>query len=156
MYPEYLQKILNDADKYFEAANKSAQQFSPDPNVKVGVCLVNDSGFYVTSCNDIPDGVNKSANRLVRPEKYYWIEHAERNVIYQTVKLGISCDHYSFMFFSTAPTPCADCVRAIIQSGIKYLVGKKDNVKEFGDHWKETIERGRIMLLEAGVETIVL
>jgi len=32
MFPDHIQKILNDADKYFEVANKSAQQFSPDPS----------------------------------------------------------------------------------------------------------------------------
>jgi dCMP deaminase len=51
-------------------------------------------------------------------EKYLWFEHAERNAIYNMARTGVStlgCRIYVDNF------PCADCARAIIQSGLVQL-----------------------------------
>ena len=48
-------------------------------------------------------------------EKYLWFEHAERNAIYNLARTGAGsegCQMYASSY------PCADCARAIIQSGI--------------------------------------
>lgn len=76
--------------------------------------------------------ISESANRLVpklrgkyviddpnSPERYYYIEHAERCAIYDALNRGIQIygsDMYCTRF------PCVDCARAISFAGIQRLV----------------------------------
>jgi dCMP deaminase len=56
---------------------------------------------------------------MERPEKYLWIEHAERNAIYVAARSGIpleGCRMYLSWF------PCVDCARAIVQVGLSELI----------------------------------
>ena len=53
-----------------------------------------------------------------RPEKYDWIEHAERNAIYAAAREGrklMGATMYLNKF------PCVECARAIAQTGITEL-----------------------------------
>ncbi len=81
-----------------------------------------------------------------RPEKYFWVEHAERNAIYNAARAGIpiaGCKMYLPWF------PCMDCARAIVQSGIEALVAMEPNV---GDpKWGEDFKRAISLFKEAGV-----
>jgi len=55
----------------------------------------------------------------MRPAKYRWTEHAERNAIFSAARMGVSivgATMYLPWF------PCAECARAIVQSGIGALV----------------------------------
>lgn len=56
-----------------------------------------------------------------RPEKYRWVEHAERNAIYQAARHGFSTVGAT-MYFNTTGLPCSDCTRAVIQAGVTELV----------------------------------
>jgi dCMP deaminase len=67
-------------------------------------------------------------------EKYLWFEHAERNAIYNMARSGASsagCRMYVDSF------PCADCTRAIIQSGIVELNSFPPDMKDptFARHY---------------------
>jgi|SRR6185312_5060199 len=94
---------------------------SKDPNTKVG-CIIVDQDHIIqsTGYNSFPRGLKDNVpERLIRPEKYSWIEHAERNAIYQAARNGKSlrnCRIYLPFF------PCLDCARGIIQSGIKEII----------------------------------
>ena len=58
----------------------------------------------------------------MRPEKYKWIEHAERNAVYNAARMGAAlagCTAY----LNWEPSPCSDCCRAFIQAGITTVVG---------------------------------
>ena len=87
--------------------------------------------------------------RYERPQKYFWTEHAERNAIYKAARLGISLRNNKMYFTSF---PCADCLRAIIQAGIKKLFTEKPdfNHERWGESWVEAL----IMLKECGVEVV--
>ena len=74
--------------------------------------------------NGLARGLNDDVpERNIRDEKYFWYEHAERNAIYNAGRMGvpiIGCKMY------TNGTPCMDCGRAIIQSGIKEVIVDKN------------------------------
>lgn len=123
---------------------------SDDPKTTLGAVLCNREGKVIGSgANQLPIGVNKTPDRLERPKKYSFIEHAERNAIYSACRNGqettggtLYCPWFA----------CADCARAIIQAGISRVVGHKQHFDHAGaNHWNESIAYGNEMLQEAGV-----
>jgi dCMP deaminase len=84
-----------------------------------------------------------------RPEKYLWTEHAERNAIYNAVRRGVpllGSTIYTTLF------PCCECARAIVQSGIAYVVSVEPDWTD--DHRKATtrFDVSRQIFEEAGVD----
>tara|TARA_Y100001938_G_C8086406_1_gene432322 strand:- start:1766 stop:2272 length:507 start_codon:yes stop_codon:yes gene_type:complete len=135
---------------YFRQAYTYAMNNSKDPSTQ-NVALLTDggTGIITMECNNIPDKVNGSWER---PDKYHYVEHAERNVLYKAAKLGIStqgltmyCPWYS----------CSDCARAIIQCGIKRVIGHKEYFDRTPDRWKESCGIGIKMMQEAGIECLI-
>lgn len=133
-------------------AYRAASLFSSDPNTKNGAVLTNRDGIVIGSgSNCFPRDVVASDDRLVRPKKYSFIEHAERNAIYAACRQGeettggtLYCPWFA----------CADCARAIIQAGITQVIGHKQMFEHAGEyHWNESIAFGNEMLKEAGVVT---
>jgi dCMP deaminase len=98
--------------------------WSEDRDFKVGAVIVRAPGQVVvaTGYNGFARGVSAAdPARHDRPsgEKFHWFEHAERNAIYNAARTGAAlqdCTLYVNRF------PCADCGRAVIQSGISRLV----------------------------------
>jgi len=129
-------------------------QWSKDPNTKVGAVIVFPENHQIiaTGYNGIPRHVEDLAERMSREngEKYKWMEHAERNAIYQAAAIGVPIAGCAL--YTTLP-PCGDCVRAIIQSGIWYVHTSPSDVS---DAMKATVEFGKELCDEAGVsyETI--
>ena len=123
---------------------------SPDPTTKVGCVIYTKNRETIHGCNDFPSGIKNLPERLERPAKYNWIEHAERNAIYNAVKNGISLDK-STMFLNWYP--CIDCARAIIQSGISVLVCENEpnyNHERWGEQFKIVTQ----LLEEASITVI--
>ena len=56
--------------------------------------------------------------RLEAPTKYLWIEHAERNAIYNAARAGMGLEGCTLY----CETPSMDCARAIVQAGIVQVV----------------------------------
>jgi dCMP deaminase len=87
------------------------------------------------------------AERQVRPEKYAWIEHAERNAIFNVARRGgtslKNCTIYISQFL-----PCSDCARAIIQTGITDVVVSPVKIPK---RWSKDFKLAANMLHEAGV-----
>ena len=134
--------------RFMELANMVAS-WSKDTNRKVGAVIVNDDKIVVSmGYNGQPRGCNDNIeSRNDRPAKYFYFEHSERNSLYSAVRLGVSvkdCVMYVTSF------PCADCARAIIQTGIKKIFTTEPdfNHTTWGSQWKASDE----MLKEAGVE----
>ena len=101
---------------------------------------------YNGFCRGIDDSVE---SRHDRPEKYYWAEHAERNAIYNAARNGIPLEGTTAYISSNVP-PCADCTRALIQSGIVQIITRpmtNDNPK-----WRESFERSLEMMAEAKID----
>lgn len=86
-----------------------------------------------------------------RPEKYQWVEHAERNAIYNAAREGITLKG-STAYLNWEPVPCSDCARALIQAGIVEIVGPNIPFGGVGagKHY-HVDEISKTMLKEAGV-----
>lgn len=97
---------------------------SIDPSTQVGCIIVTSDNIPVSQGYNGPVrgfDVHKECNHPLiceRPDKYHYVEHGERNAIYNAIrtgaKLGGTVLYVNF-------TPCPDCARAIVQSGIKMV-----------------------------------
>lgn len=123
---------------------------SKDPSTKTSCVIVTPDGAgAIYGFNSFPENVvDHKPERWERPEKYFWVEHAERNAIYRAARAGIALDG-STMYLSWLP--CMDCGRAIIQSGITRLVCDKKMVdlRRNDPKWKPDFDRV-LTLLEEG------
>ena len=131
--------------RYLELANH-VSLWSKDRSTKVGCVIVsNDNRILSLGYNGFPRGINDDLEeRHERPLKYKFAEHAERNAIYNSDSSlkGSSC--YVTMF------PCADCSRAIIQTGIKEVVVEMPDWEH--ERWGDDFKITKDMLSEAGVK----
>ena len=126
----------------------SVAKESPD-TTKVGCVITSPSGeVLVTACNDFVKGAKKTPERLQRPQKYTWIEHAERNAIYTAAAKGIPLEGTT-MYINW--WPCVDCCRAIIQSGISKIVSSRGPDYNC-PRWGSQFEVVREILSESSVE----
>ena len=131
--------------------------WSKDTSTKTGAVVVGpDREIRATGYNGLVRGVDDDKpERMERPTKYDFFEHAERNAIYNACLTGTSLK--GCILYATH-TPCTDCARAIIQSGIKMVVTnpleKRNDIKD--NTWRDKLEYSRQMFEEAGVEYIEL
>ena len=134
---------------YLKQAYLHALKYSNDPSTQNGAVLVHSSGgIIIGASNGISSKLENKPERWERPQKYDYVEHAERNVIYKSAQKGIATNGL-FMFcpfFS-----CPDCARAIIHSGISKVVGHKQFFNLADDRWREPVKTGIEMLREAGI-----
>lgn len=137
-------------DKNYVELAEYVAQWSKDRSTKVGAVIVKDNRVVSTGYNGFPSGFNDDVDeRHSRPAKYAYTEHAERNAIYTAAKEGIGLKD-STMYLSWSP--CSDCARAIIQSGISKIVVRKEHFPGKDAQWDDSIAKGLEMLLECGVE----
>lgn len=137
------------AERFLELTDHVAS-WSEDRDFQVGAVIVGQAHeIRATGYNGLPRGVSASDDsRLDRPsgEKFFWVEHAERNAIYNAARIGTAieaCTIYVNRF------PCADCARAIVQSGIARVVCPPRPVNDGAlDH---SFAVSEVILREAGV-----
>lgn len=123
---------------------------SSDRNSHIGAVIVNQNNVQVSAgFNGFPRGMDDdNRERQVSPEKYFWMEHAERNAIYNAVRLGVSligCKMY------TNGIPCMDCARAVVQSGVNELIVDKIWNSGNSEKWEEHAKRSLQLFEETGV-----
>lgn len=129
---------------------------SKDTSTKVGAVIVGQSNEII-SCgyNGLARGLDDNKEeRHIRPLKYKYFEHAERNAIYNAARIGSSTLN-SVIYCNLHP--CSDCMRGIIQSGIKKIYIHKEFVNEFfkfhntNNVWKEDMELAKNMADEVNI-----
>ncbi len=140
-------------DEYFMEMARFVATKSKDHSVKVGMVIVGpDHEVRSTGYNGFARGVNETIeSRWERPAKYQWVEHAERNAIYNAARMGTPTNGCTAYLESP---PCTDCGRAIIQAGIKEIVVTRNNPFKDRKDWEESIKFACDMLVEAGVSVI--
>ena len=158
------------AERFIQLAEFVAQ-WSKDPSTKCGAVIVGeDNEVLATGFNGFPRGVAEEGEacgvylngeewssyglieeRWERPAKYEWVEHAERNAIYNAARTGAKLVGAT-MYLNYAVECCADCTRAIIQSGIRRVVGPNRAFpgKGNGVHYNKE-GANHVMFKEAGV-----
>ncbi len=150
---DVLELVENDAmcRVFLREAYSYAQSYSKDTSTQLGAVLVDpESGVIGWGVNGLPSRISDKEDRWVRPQKYDYVEHAERNVIYKCAERGISS---SGLIMYCPWFACTDCARAIIQSGISAVVGHEKFYEHTNKRWNESTKLGIEMLKEAGVLT---
>lgn len=128
---------------------------SKDSRSKIGAVIVGpDNEIRSTGYNGFPRGCCDTFEYRQEPnEKDYWFSHAEVNAIFNAARVGIptkSCTLYTMAY------PCADCARAIIQSGInKVVIDINFAAKMNPETWRESFRRAAEMFDEAKVEVVM-
>jgi len=166
--------MINSWDELFIKQAMLIAEKSKDPSTKVGCVIVGDDNAVLSmGFNGFPRGVIENEHewmkysarndiydvpftRWNRPDKYSWTEHAERNAVYNAARNGIRLAG-ARMYLNFEPMAmCADCTRAMIQSGIKEIIGPDIPFagKGAGSHYHLTFS-GQ-MLEEAGVKIRVV
>jgi dCMP deaminase len=138
-------------DEYFINIAEQVKLKSKDKKTQIGVVIVGkDNEIVSTGYNSFPRGINDGVEeRQERPEKYFWFEHAERNAIYNAARIGVST--LGTTMYMTCDISCADCARAIINSGVSKVVFSR-TTKQWPEIWLESWKRSLQMFQEAGVE----
>lgn len=110
-------------------------------STKVGAVITDfDHRVLSIGYNGFPAGADDNVlERHERPAKYLYTEHAERNAIYSAAKNGVKLQGATIYL---EWFPCADCARAIIQSGIVCVVCKEPDLEtpKWGEHFKVALE----------------
>ena len=138
--------------EYFIQLAEVVKLKSKDEHTQIGVVIVGSGNEIIsTGYNSFARGVKDNVNkRQLRPEKYYWFAHAERNAIYNAARIGVSTK--GCRMYCTCGVPCADCAIAIIQCGIKEVWVKQMAVTSNPQKWIESTKRSLQMFKEAKVK----
>ena len=144
-------KVIDSNDARWLKLACYISSYSKDPSTQVGAVIVGD-GQRVLSLgwNGFPRKVIEDAERWERPQKYQWVEHAERNAIYNAAYHGTSLKGATL--YCPLP-PCADCARGVVQAGIKYVVMNGDDAFFKRNDWSDSINAGVKIMHEGKVTT---
>lgn len=150
--PEDLKDKINDMkwDEYFIHMVKLVASKSKDLSSKCGTVIVSDDNrILATGFNGMPMGVDDyNIERHKRPAKYLYTEHGERNAIYSAAFNGVSLKGSKAYITGY---PCADCARALIQSGIVEVILDPNAPDLAGQQWNTHYQAAKDMMEEAGV-----
>lgn len=136
-------------DQFFLGHAKAYAARSKDPSTQIGAVIVGPSReIRAGGYNGLPRGVRDTLDRYQRPRKYSFFEHAERNAIFNAARIGTPTEG-CWIYISGPMPPCSNCARAIIQSGIKYVVCESIH---YIDRWKEEGLVAMALFLETGIE----
>ena len=134
--------------EYFRKIAHTVKLKSKDNSTQIGAVIVGSNNeIRSTGYNSFPRGIEDFHDeRQERPEKYYWMEHAERNAIINAARIGVSTNNC--VMYLTCDIPCVDCTRAIINAGIKIIYCERYGGTK-AEHWDGHRERSIQMLKEA-------
>ena len=135
-----------DWDEAFIHLCKVIAQRSKDPSTQVGACIVNDKKVIVAmGYNGFPRGCSDDELPWSREgdfceTKYPYVVHAEANAVLSANTSTEGAKMYCGLF------PCNECVKVIIQKGIKEIIYEEDKY-----HDTDACKVARRMLDLAGV-----
>jgi dCMP deaminase len=139
---------------YFLNIAEQVKLKSKDESTQIGAVIVGeDKEVLSTGYNSFPRGLDDSIKeRQERPEKYFWMEHAERNAIYNAARIGVSLKNSTI--YLTSGLPCMDCARGIVNSGIKTVYCKQVCTTKNKDKWDESQKKSLELLRECDIDVI--
>jgi dCMP deaminase len=132
---------------------KEVASWSKDDSTKVGAVITTEDGSPISwGFNGMAKGIDDTVHeRTIRPNKYKWMCHAERNALDLSNRSVEGC-----VLFATF-SPCSSCAQSIIQRKIKTVIVEDgtdaDNAPE---RWKEDMLVAKEMMLEAGINYIII
>lgn len=135
---------------FFKTANLIARK-SKDPSSQVGSVVVKNKNILTSGFNGFCMGVKDLPERYNdRPLKYKLTAHSEFNACIMASRFGVSIESAALY---TQSTPCNECAKAIIQSGIKQvnILDSCEKIWNNYQNWAESGQITRLMFAEAGV-----
>lgn len=125
---------------------------SPDPSTQIGSAII--IGNRLQSETLSFNGPTKEWKMTDeqwndKPVKYQLVEHAERRAIYKSTRNGLWTN--GGVLISTWAA-CADCARAIVETGIKLLIRHYPPLDDATERWLESISIGDQILKANDVE----
>lgn len=116
-------------DEYFINITEEVAKRSKDPSTKTGAVIVDSKHRPISfGYNGFVGNCDESIMSYERPIKYHLIIHAEMNAILFSRRDLEDCILYSLY------APCENCLKHIIQSGIKHIIYKNFVVESKTDH----------------------
>lgn len=126
---------------------------SKDPRTKIGAVLVKDGVIISEGYNGFARGVKDYEERyLDRELKYKFVVHGEANSVLNAVRHGVNTSGATCY---TQGVPCHDCMKTLLQAGVKEIV-VHDQWPSHGGPWAESAKLSRQMCEEAGVTIRVI
>lgn len=147
---DLVRKVPNWDEYYLEICRVVALR-SKDPNTQIGCVIVGPAHeIRSTGYNSLPRGIRDDLpERLERPTKYLWMEHAERNAIYNAARAGTATETCTLY---VEIMPCMDCARAIVQAGISQVVISQTRMGQYSsEYYDEHFRKVEELFGEAGV-----
>jgi dCMP deaminase len=138
-------------DQYYLDICKVVATRSKDPNTQIGCVIIGPNHeIRSTGYNSFPRGIRDDVpERLVRPTKYLWIEHAERNAICNAARAGTATEGCTIY---VEIMPCMDCARAVVQAGIIQVVVSATRMAQYSsEYYNEHFGMVEILFREAKV-----
>lgn len=130
-------------DECFMQMADTVSKRSKDPNTKVGAVLVSPGNNAVhIGYNGFPSGLEETEERW--DDKHSYVVHAEMNAV-----LNAKCDLDGWTLYTTM-FPCSECIKLILQSGIKKIVYSSESSRML----QGTIEQSRALLNEMSVKVV--
>ncbi|HJQ55985.1 MAG TPA: deaminase [Vineibacter sp.] len=138
---------MSDIDTLLDHAVAAARG-SPNLVRKVGAVLITADGTVeIVACNTFPAGVVATAERAAGDNRFIWMEHAERNALFEAARRGVATAGATLL---STYFPCTDCARAIVQTGVKALISPRP---EFDDPvWGASFRTSAVILEEGAVQ----
>ena len=139
--------MKNKWDKRYIAMAKEIAQWSKDPSKKVGAIAVKDRRVIATGYNGYPMGI-EDKNLDDREYKYKYTVHAEKNMIYNACRHGVSLVD-STVYVYGLPV-CGECWKGLVQVGVSRVV--MPSIKDDEPRWHESCSHGYNGMKEVGIE----
>ena len=139
-------------DEYYLEVCKVVARRSKDPNTQIGCVIVGPAHeIRSTGYNSFPRGIRDNVpERLERPHKYLWIEHAERNAICNAARAGTATENCTIY---VEVMPCMYCGLAIVQAGIAEVVVSAARMAQYSsEYYDEHFRLVEVLLEEAGLK----
>jgi dCMP deaminase len=146
-------------DAHFLRLTVEHARMSKDPSTQVGAVIVGpDREIRASGFNGFPRGIADTPERLNdRETKLDLVVHAEMNAVLHAARVGVpvkGCTLYLSAMDHTGAVwggpPCVRCTVEVIQAGISSIVSRP--FKAVPSRWKDSIEKARQLLTEAGVQ----
>jgi len=137
--------------EYFRQIAHAVKMKSKDKNTQIGAVIAGTHNeIRSTGYNSFPRNIDDfRPERQERPEKYYFMTHAEQNAVINAARIGVSTN--GCKMYMTCSIPCADCAKAIINAGIVEIFCEHID-EEMETRWGEHTKRSLVMFKEAGVK----
>ncbi len=116
-------------DEYFINIAEQVAKKSKDPSTQTGCVIVDDQNRPVSfGYNGFVRGCDETKMSNERPIKYHLVVHAEMNAILFARRDLENCILY------TLYAPCENCLKHIMQAGIKKIIYKNSVVESKANH----------------------